>query len=142
MRILLFAGAAGLLAMLSSHRAVAEAERPLVVRVQRVAYGDLDLTTAAGADAMLRRLDRAASRACGGRPSRSANDPLSAAKSRDFRHCKVSAIDVATLHLDAPLVRTAWLRRDEADVVAEARRASAALLRQTGTDIPPETVRN
>ena len=128
----LLASSAGLLAAFQPAPSAAADESRAVIEHAKVRYGDLDLATPAGAEAMLARLEAAASEACGRLPQ-NAMDPLLAAKQRAYRRCRISALDAATLRLGAPLVRSAWLDRDEtARHLADARRATAGLLRESG----------
>lgn len=70
-----------------------------------VSYGDLDLESVAGATVMLNRLERAAERACGGRPRVT---PLEF-KMR-FRRCRAMALADAVSRLDHPVVNIAYAR--------------------------------
>ncbi len=76
-----------------------------------VSYADLDLHSAAGADAMLARLHRMSAHACGTRPAQS-HSPLRAR--RAFDQCRANAVANAVQDLDAPLVtaRFAAARND------------------------------
>lgn len=81
-----------------------------------VRHGDLDLADKSGAETMLARLDKAATKACGGKPM-SATDldhQMTQARLDEHRRCKAAAIDRATLKLGAPVVRAAWLGRVKA----------------------------
>lgn len=128
----LLASSAGLLAAFAPPHAAAADERQAIIEHISVRYGDLDLTAPADAAAMLGRLEKAASEACGRLPQ-NAMDPLLAAKQRTYRRCRISALDAATLRLGAPLVRSAWLDRDETvRHLADARQATAGLLRESG----------
>jgi len=71
------------------------------VEVQRlnVAYGDLDLTTSAGAERFLERLRSAATRVCGGRP-----DIRDFEARRAFKVCYDRSMDSAVAQLRAPRV--------------------------------------
>jgi UrcA family protein len=69
-----------------------------VVRVS-VAYGDLDLSTPAGAERVLDRVRRAAIEACGGQP-----DPRDLAAQRPFKECVARSMDGAVGQLRAPRV--------------------------------------
>jgi len=75
-----------------------------VVRLS-VPYGDLDLTTSAGAELVLDRVKRAAIQVCGGRP-----DIRDLEASRAFRECVDRNMDSAVAQLRAPRV-TALHRR-------------------------------
>ena len=75
-----------------------------------VRYGDLDLESAPGARTMLARLNAAAAKACGGKPTPAIpGDQVGLAKQREYRRCKAAAMDSSTLRLGSPLVRAAWL---------------------------------
>lgn len=129
--------ASSLLAAAAATPALAQTAPSLVIKQVRVEYGDLDLATTEGADAMLARLTGAASKACGGRPPMPVSDPLAPSKQRAYRLCKVAAIDDATLALNAPLVRAFWLGNDEAVRFGDAaRRATADWLRLARRDDP------
>jgi UrcA family protein len=75
-----------------------------IVRVS-VPYGDLDLTTSAGAQRALDRVRRAAIQVCGGQP-----DIRDLAARRRFRECVDRTMDSAVAQLRAPRV-TALHRR-------------------------------
>jgi len=132
--------ASGLLAAVGAAPAAAQSTPSLIVEQVKVHYGDLDLAASEGADAMLNRLTEAASKACGGKPRPIMSDPVWSSKQRAYRLCKVSAIDAATLALNAPLVRVIWLEQDDAIRFGEAaRRATSDLLqlaRLQGTAVP------
>ena len=129
---ILLASSATLLAALGPTPAAAADGSPTIIEDIAVRYGDIDLAAPAGAAAMLARLEAAASDACGGRP-RNRMDPILPAKQRAYRRCRIAALDAATLQLGAPLVRSAWLDRDEtARHLADARQATAELLGEGG----------
>jgi UrcA family protein len=129
------------LALAAAVPAAAQAAPAYVIGQVRVDYGDLDLAAPAGAAAMLARLDAAAARACGRLPQ--PGDPLYGARQRAHRLCKVSAIDAATLALEAPLVRIAWLETGEATRWRDAaQRSASALLELAGADAPAALARN
>jgi UrcA family protein len=75
-----------------------------IVRVS-VPVGDLDLTTSAGAERVLDRVERAAVKACGGQP-----DMRDLEARRAFRDCVARSMDRAVAQLGAPRV-TALHRR-------------------------------
>lgn len=75
---------------------------------EAVSIADLDLSTADGARAMLKRINIAAQRACGGEPSRS---PLLPRAPGLFEQCVRDAVETAVRNADQPMV---------ADVHAEA----------------------
>lgn len=91
---------------------VATESRKLIVEKVTVSHADIDLGTPAGAEAMLARLDRAASEACGGRPPPMLNsDGLAAAVKREHRRCMAAALYAAVQGLGAPLVSAAYVSR-------------------------------
>lgn len=142
MKTLTLASGAVLLALLAASPAAAGPLRPYIIEQVEVRHGDLDLSTAAGAGAMLERLSAAASEACGRKPRPGFSDPLGPRKQRAWRLCTVAAIESATLELDAELVRAAWLGRDDAiRYGAEARRTSAGLYRLAGVEAPAAPAR-
>jgi len=101
---------AGLLAVSTAAPAPAQRSQANIVVHVSVPHGDLDLTSDAGARIMLMRLDKAATRACGGKPvAVTALDQLGQAKKQEYQRCKAAALDAGTLTLGAPLVRAAWL---------------------------------
>ncbi len=69
--------------------------------VERVSIADLDLSSADGARAFLKRVDIAAQRACGVEPSRS---PLLPREPARFEQCVKDAIAQAVRGADNPLV--------------------------------------
>ncbi len=69
-----------------------------VVRV-KVKYGDLDLAGQAGANAMLRRIHRAANEVCGDRPNGASLDEMQL-----YGTCVASAVDRAVASLGSPMV--------------------------------------
>ena len=75
-----------------------------------VRYGDLDISKSAGAEIMLRRIDRAAVQICGGKP-----DQRLLGERAAFEKCRVSTIDRSVDALDAPMV-TAAAGRSNAQV--------------------------
>jgi UrcA family protein len=92
-------------------RAALEVEEPRarpgdaeIVRVS-VPYGDLDLTTSAGAERFLDRVKRAAIQVCGGQP-----DIRDLAARRAFRECVERTMDSVVAQLRAPRV-TAMYRQ-------------------------------
>lgn len=106
---------AGLLAACMAFPANAQVADPQIVTSIGVAHKDLDLDSDAGARAMLERLDAAATKACGGKPSAAmGRDQVGQAKHREFRRCKTAALERGTLSLDAPRVRAAWLAKQPA----------------------------
>jgi UrcA family protein len=79
---------------------IAHAETPRVVNVPVYSVG-LDLRTEAGAEAMLKRLDRAATRACGGKPPLV---PLNASRTTGFEACHNGAMKRAVADLNSSMV--------------------------------------
>ncbi len=71
---------------------------------EAVSIADLDLSTADGARTMLKRIDIAAQRACGGEPSRS---PLLPRASGLFEQCVREAVATAVRNADQPMVAEA-----------------------------------
>jgi UrcA family protein len=141
MKTSLLASGLGLLAVVAAGPAAAKTTPSLIINHAQVQHGDLDLATEAGAEEMLTRLNRAANNACGGRPSPAINDPVGSSKQHAYRLCKVAAIDAATLALDVPLLRTAWLESGDAIRFGdEARRTTAGLLARAGIDGPVDHV--
>ena len=130
MKTFFLAGGLGLLAVAGAEPATAQNAHSLIIQQVKVSHGDLDLTTEQGAETMLARLSGAASAACGRKPRTGVGDPLGPSKQRIYRLCVVAAIDNATLQLNAPLVRTAWLEDDDAiKFGTEARRTNSELFK-------------
>ncbi|HEX4198979.1 MAG TPA: UrcA family protein [Caulobacteraceae bacterium] len=75
-----------------------------------VRYADLDLTRADGASVLLSRLRRAASLACGGRPS----SPVDLGAMQDYRACVRNGLDGAVGRVNAPLVTAFYHQSDRA----------------------------
>jgi UrcA family protein len=71
-------------------------ESPISVRVS---FADLDINHPAGADMLLKRIERAADTACGGAPS----DPL-LVESFNYRECRADAIRQAVIQANAPVL--------------------------------------
>lgn len=108
-RISIMVGA-GLVVAAMPAPAIAQGADPITVKHIGVPHADLDLKSESGARTMLERLEKAATKACGGKPLPPASwDQVGQAKQREHRRCKAAAIDGATLKLGAPLVRAAWL---------------------------------
>ena len=143
MKKCLLAGGAGLLAVAATGPAAAQTTRSLIIEQVEVPYGDLDLATTAGAEAMLARLESAAANACGGKPRAVHADVLGPSKQRAYHLCRVAAVDAATLSLEVPLVRAIWLENEAVTRLAgEARRTTSDLLRWTHFDDPAAPSRN
>lgn len=106
---------AGFLAACMALPANAQVADPQIVTSIGVPHEDLDLDSEAGALTMLARLEAAATKACGGKPSAAmGRDQVGQAKHREFRRCKTAALERSTLSLDAPRVRAAWLDKQPA----------------------------
>lgn len=69
--------------------------------VETISIADLDLSTADGARAFLKRLDIAAQRACGVAPVRS---PLLPREPAEFEKCVREAVSLAVRSADQPMV--------------------------------------
>ena len=67
-----------------------------------VRYGDLDISKSAGAETLLRRIDKAAVQICGGKPDQRLLDQRTA-----FEKCRASTIDRSVAALNAPMVTAA-----------------------------------
>lgn len=101
---------AGLIAAGAMFPASAQRSQANIVAHVRVPHHDLDLTSEAGARTMLERIDKAAAKACGGKPvAGMAMDEVAQAKKREYRRCKAAAMDKGISALAAPRVRAAWL---------------------------------
>lgn len=81
-----------------------------------VHYGDLNLSTEAGARAMLVRIDQAARNACGGSPFFYGTYTIAPNLARkDFATCQTNAVSSAVQTLNAPLVMRIYAQNgDEA----------------------------
>jgi UrcA family protein len=73
-----------------------------------VRFADLDINHTAGADILLRRIERAADTACGGEPSFGLGG-----ESRLYRQCRTDAITRAVDQLNAPLLTAAAAGRSK-----------------------------
>ena len=84
----------------------------------KVSARGLDLKSEAGADAMLGRLARAASAACGGLPGQG---PLLLAQTAAYRSCALSSVEAAVKSSRSPLLsrRYAALKGDRVLALAE-----------------------
>lgn len=110
MKRLFIALGAGLCAASTAIPASAQVAPPQIVTDIGVRYDDLDLESGPGARTMLARLDVAATKACGGKPTPAMpGDQVGLAKQREYRRCKAAAMESSTLRLGSPLVRAAWL---------------------------------
>lgn len=83
----------------------ASAEPAAVQGTSKVSYGDLDLSTASGARAMLTRIEKAATQACGRSPFlREPHSPTIRYAMYDYRQCREQAVAQAVASLRAPAV--------------------------------------
>lgn len=91
-------------------------EFDMVRRDVAVRYGDLNLSTEAGARAMLVRIDQAARNACGGSPFFYGTYSIAPGLARkDFATCQTNAVSNAVKSLNAPLVARIYAQNgDEA----------------------------
>jgi UrcA family protein len=64
-----------------------------------VKYGDLNIASPAGAQALLKRIEAAANSACGGAPDIRQFDQLA-----DFEACRRSAVARAVVAVDSPML--------------------------------------
>jgi UrcA family protein len=65
----------------------------------KVSYADLDLTKAAGADTLYKRIQRAARMVC-----RDSASPFEIGRGRKFRKCYEAALDTAVSDVSSPLL--------------------------------------
>lgn len=86
---------------------VAPANAESALRSAEVRFGDLDLTRESGAEALLRRIERAAEGVCGA-GNVSFRDRRAA---RAARACVESAMSQAVASIEAPLVQTIYAER-------------------------------
>jgi UrcA family protein len=77
---------------------------PPTATTETISISDLDLSTADGARAFLKRIDIAAQRACGGDPVRS---PLFPREPGHFEQCVREAVSTAVRQADEPMVAAA-----------------------------------
>ena len=82
----------------------AETSPPATSTTETISISDLDLSTADGARAFLKRIDIAAQRACGGDPVRS---PLFPREPGHFEQCVRQAVSTAVRQADEPMVAAA-----------------------------------
>lgn len=112
--------AIALAAALFAFAAPAQAGDLVITENVRVQYGDLDLSSERGAETMMRRLDRAATRACGG-----AVEPgpiaVRARQQRALDACRSQALDRAVAELAAPIVTAIYVDRTARTVSVAAR---------------------
>lgn len=102
---------AGLIVASVAASASAQVAPPKIVTHVAVAHGDLDLESDSGVRTMLNRLDKATTKACGGKPLWLPGDSVGSARRHEFRRCKAAAMDSSTKKLRSQLVRAAWLRK-------------------------------
>jgi UrcA family protein len=95
-------------AMVTASATAAESARDVVVHHVNVAYGDLNLSSAAGRSALQARIDAAAAQACGGNPAFASSyrdAPLFYHK--EFERCRTEARHEAVTILERHGVRVA-----------------------------------
>lgn len=90
----------------------AQVTPPEIVTRIAVGHQDLDLESETGARTMLDRLNKAATKACGGKPFWTPGNPVALAMQDEFGRCKAAALESSTLKLGSPSVRAAWLKKD------------------------------
>ena len=90
--------AVGALALAPAAMAEPDVVRPVSATVS---YADLDLSTEAGARAMLQHIRFTARDMCGSEPVHS---PLTPRAPTQFRNCVIDAVDSAIAGLDAPVL--------------------------------------
>jgi UrcA family protein len=74
-----------------------------------VAYGDLDLSSEADARVMLKRLEHAARRACGGNPQmHPAHSLMPRRVNQVYRECRAEAVARAVAHVNEPVLSVAF----------------------------------
>jgi UrcA family protein len=79
-----------------------------------VGYGDLNLSTEAGAHTMLIRINQAAQKACGGAPIFYGTYNVAPELARkDFATCQTNAVSAAVKMLNAPLVMRLYAQNGE-----------------------------
>lgn len=90
---------------LISSAVYAQPNRPMVRGDAVVAYRDLDLRSRAGAEVMLKRIEHAATVACGDNPAmKDPKAPWIMTALHDFHVCREDAMRRAVISLGAPLV--------------------------------------
>jgi UrcA family protein len=75
---------------------------PIEVAETKVTSASLDLSTEAGADQFLARIERAATQVCGGYPDLS---PLASNALQRFRACRAKAVATAVAQSGSPMVQ-------------------------------------
>jgi UrcA family protein len=91
---------------------------PVKVLVIVNAHG-LDLSSAAGADRFVSRLDAAVNRACNDRPTIGA---FTLFRSDEFQACRAKALETAMVYVRSPLVRQRYAQMRAGDQLRLARR--------------------
>jgi UrcA family protein len=84
------------------------------VRAQLVKYGDLSLDSAAGADALVRRIETAARDVCGDRPG-----PRGLTEHRFVRQCARAAGEAAVYEVGHPMVIGRYFGRTPDIIISE-----------------------
>jgi UrcA family protein len=99
--------------------ALAQTSEPTVQVSTTISMAGLDLNTAAGADALLSRIGRAADGLCRGKP---ADGALGPAIARSFAVCKRTTLARAVATVDSPTVQARYAARTGARAVQLAHR--------------------
>jgi UrcA family protein len=108
--------ACGALAFAQTAAAQQNGGEAWIVERVPVSYADLDLSREADARIMLDRLDRAARRACGGRPEFDSTFRfMASALEEGYRECRSAAMSGALTALGAPVVHRAYTGEPSAD---------------------------
>ena len=110
-RFLISAAAALFFAIPASPAADADPLRPQVS--VEVAYGDLDLSSSAGARTMINRLRSATRKICGDEPA-----PLQIAMILRYKSCFGTTMSQAVASLDHPVVSAIYTGRSRAQAAA------------------------
>jgi UrcA family protein len=92
--VLCLAAAATLSAAIPARAQISDAVPSVTVK-----YGDLDIGSPAGAQALLRRIEAAANTACGGAP-----DIRELSQWASFESCRRSAVAGAVVAVDSPML--------------------------------------
>lgn len=86
----------------------------LIRRDVQVFYGDLNISTEAGAGALLERIDHAALRACGGAPAfQPMYDIMPGAVIGEFNKCHRAAVAKAVASVGSPVLAHLYAQRGE-----------------------------
>lgn len=92
----------------------AQAAPEMIRQDVTVAYSDLNLSTEAGARALVARLDAAAKQACGGAPFFSSVYQIAPALVvKEFNTCRINAVTAAVQKVNAPLVHKVYAYADK-----------------------------